>query len=288
MARAFISYRSGEWSQLEASATRLIERGICSDVRFIPPDRIALRSEMLLVYDYFETLAYLSRVITDCDVFAFVDSDRQWQSYWTRQELRQWRRFTKDHTFYGVRDGEIQAYTAKPMPVSEKKLLAKISVGTDPMFTNQHGPGAAWGKFAKNCFLATCGACGNHLLISQKATEDALAGKSQLRCQWCSMPLRFRQLAERGNFYRDRIVLELPPEPAEAVPLEDRDLEQLLLVSELPPKFRLITREGERLWSDLQKVGLGYLGLAAAGLLVFGAMAVADKIFGDDAEKPKS
>ena len=178
--KVFLSYRGGDYKTAHDLAQDLLNQGNCKQIVLVPPEKISKSNEILLPFEFFELMEFITDNLYDCDAFIILDTEHYLGSYWTQMEVRQWRRFAKQPEAYIARPaGQHQASIREkialdPLDNGDAKLRARVSVGTNRRMLQSSGIPAAWGKFAKNCFLVPCAYCGRHFLATQKAVYASL------------------------------------------------------------------------------------------------------------------
>src|SRR3954454_13305148 len=95
---AFMSYRGCDYTPARNFAHTLTESGTFDSITIVPPERICRDQEVLLPYEYFELMEFITDSMCNCDSLIIFDSGSYWQSYWTQMEIRQWRRFSPNLT----------------------------------------------------------------------------------------------------------------------------------------------------------------------------------------------
>lgn len=290
--RVFFSYRGYYYSQAKAAAQRLLDNRYCDEVVLYPPNSLSSAGELLLPYEYVELMEFILDRMSRSDAFVFLDSiDNEGNhdytnSYFTQAELLQWQRFKDNPVVYPV-DGGAQGLPGRgvqldPLTKNQKKLWAKLSVGIARSYQHHMNPPFATGKYAKNCFMIPCQrlTCGEHFLASQKAVYSTLKGQFQIVCPHCGNgQFYFREEAQKGNFYRKPVILEQPNKGDIRI-LQSEEIISLILDNKLPDSFKTpITLPGEKLSSDLAKIGKVYAGL---GVLAAGAIGLAALLSRDE------
>ena len=273
----FISYRGKYHTAARALADSLGARKKLDKTKLIPPDQLCNAKEILLPYEFHELMGFIADTMSGCDAFVAYSSADYLSSYWTQMELAHWPRFSKDPVVYVAEpddEGKPQltgSIALEPLSKNEASLRARVEYGTNRRTVrNSRGMAGAWGKFAKNCFLVPCVGCDEHFLVTQKAVYAALAGSVKVPCPHCTNIALFEEESRYGNYYRKPVLIV--GDTSEARMLEDGELNDLLLASEVPEQFGLVAMEGETLDSDLKKVMKMY-GWVGLGLGVVGGVA---------------
>jgi hypothetical protein len=141
-----------------------------------------------------------------------------------------------------------------------------------------------WSKFAKNCFLFHCGNCGEHFLVSQKATYQAIKDCFHIICPHCSNGrFSLKELSKQGNFHRKPIILQQEFLSSLRI-LDAYEVLGLLQENKAPQVIPVVTFSGEHLDSDAVKKGkvyLVYFGICA----VIGAISIISGMHPKDDEQ---
>lgn len=284
----FISYRGNYYLAAEAVGHWLVERGYCKSSIVFTPGELSEKDEALLPYEYVELMEFILDRLARTESFVIINTNDYLDSYFTQAEVLQWRRFKDRPSVYMVGIDDRGQFTLsepvalEPLAKNQKKLWASISVGIARSYKHHMNPGFAAGKYAKSCFLLPCHTCGEHFLISRKAVYRALTGEFTVSCPHCgNSQFQFRELAQRGNYYRKPLIIEQPHRVAIRV-LEDSEILALLVNNELPSRIPLVSLEGEKFSSDIATLGKFYLTLGALAAGVMGLLALLNSDSGEE------
>jgi hypothetical protein len=283
--QAFVSYRGDYVDEARLLAAALQENEYCKRAVLVEPEELAVAGETLLPYEFIELMEFITDRLASCQSFVYLATNDYAESYFTQAEVLQWRRFQNEPRVYaGTMDksgkgGLSDPIALEPMPKDEKKLWAKFSVGINRGMQGHLSPVFAGGRFSKNCFLVPCRSCGEHFLISQKAMREVIGGARRLQCPHCyATNFQVSEGERRGNFYRKPIRVRQAKERPPRV-LDSREIMGLIISNDDQSRFPLVTADGERLRSDMAKIGLVYGGMAAlAGIgLLFASLGSDDR-----------
>jgi hypothetical protein len=246
--KAFVSYRGRDASLAADLARWLADSGVCAKAKFVPPGHLAVDRELLRPLEVFELMGFITDDTRGASAFVILDTGDYWDSYWTRTEVLQWRRFAKRpeaHIAREVPTGGFaieQTVALEPMTAREKALWERISMSTNRRQVHASRVPKYLGRHARNCYLLPSAGCGAHFLATKKIVHSSLPS-GQIRCPICETPVRLRELAKRGTFYRKPIVVE--DDLGGVAPLDAAPLLDLLMSDDLPPGMRLVKAPDE-------------------------------------------
>lgn len=279
--KAFISYRGSSYAAASALREQILSQRLWDSVVLVEPQALSSADEILLPFEYFELMEFIYDQLYNCDGFVILDTGNFWESYWTNEEVRQYRRFSDTRACYVARlDGAgrpqlVERGVFEPLSDNAKRLLARISVGTNRRIQASSRGATFWGRYARSCFVIPCGepqSAGRAVrlfLASQKLVEAATRGEQTIRCPYCGRPVQVAQGPQRGTFYRRPVLLK---SHNRNLPHPDADLLMALLVQdERPAGVELVHLPGETFDTDAMKVLKGYGWLAGAAGLAAGA-----------------
>lgn len=275
---AFISYRGKHYEEAKLVAKFLYKEGYCDGEVLFPPNSLCEPNELLMPYEYFELMGFIRDSLARCTHFYYLNTPDYRNSYFTQAEILQWRAYKKP-VFYPVDNyyGKIvirQAISLPEMSNNEKSLLANLAVSIDRSQISKYNQGFVGGKFNRNCFLFPCGSCGEHFLVSKKAVRKLVKEKVYISCPHCSnKSFHVYELSKKGNFYRKPLILDQNITSPLRV-LETNEIYEMLNSNTNPVRIPVITLPGEKLSSDLGKIGkfYGVLGGLALGTLLLSSL----------------
>jgi hypothetical protein len=267
-----------DYEQARALAASLMRDGACRSVVLVPPNRICHARELLLPFEYFELMEFITDRMHNADAFVVLGCDDYWTSYWTRMEVLQWRRFTNRPRIWlaetaGAGTARLTGSAdLESLPGFDKRLWAHAAILSN---RRMQGPRTLnpTGRYAKSCFLVPCATCRRHFLASQRYTYAQLRASRPLACPHgnCAGRVGVSERPSIGTFYRNPVVLTsaLPPD----MPAVDQDtLLDLLMRDDLPAGMDLRKEPDEWLPTDLTKILIGVGMTALAAIAIVGAV----------------
>jgi hypothetical protein len=208
---AFLSYRNQSIPHLKPAANWLWKSGRFSSIMFIKPDdeRLALKNEILMPFEYFELVLAIWEKMEECDTFAYLDSQDYLESVWTNMELAGWQFLSDARTVVRVTVGRRGDYSAdemslSPMSQPDKDLWAHIRRNLRPyaLQNSSHVDAPYRGsKLSRKRYLFPCSACREHSLIKKQTIEGAAKSKAVVNCPRCGVSYG---IASEGKYSKIR------------------------------------------------------------------------------------
>lgn len=278
----FISHRSYDREVALKLHDFLLQNHISSRVILWEKESLCYNNEQLTVHDYFEAIERIKKSMQQCTAFFYIDSPVFSNGYFTSAELLQWKRLHDKPYVYRISyengDFSYQKIELQPLTTYEKRQMSFTSYWSNPdrLIDTEGGVFMdAWGKYAKDCFLVSCCACGQYYLITRKKMMKYVEGREKVLCPHCNRHHAvFLQKKDGVKFFANRTPILIHPlvEPvADHAPLGTEDVLDLMNARKLPERFPLDKEDGEKLKSDFRKQA-EFTGKFTAGLV--GGLAV--------------
>jgi len=208
---AFLSYRHTMIQHLNPAATWLWKSGRFSSVMYIKPDdeRLALKNEILMPFEYFELALAIWEKMEECDTFAYLDSEDYLKSVWTNLEIVGWQFVSDARTVVRVTVGRHGGYSAdqmslRPLAKAEKDLWGQIRRNLRPYaLQNSSRVDTPYrgGKLARKRYLLPCSACREYTLINKRTTEKAAKAGDSVSCSHCGV---LYEITSQGKYSKIR------------------------------------------------------------------------------------
>lgn len=282
--RVFISHRSWDYSKALRFERFLKEEGISDKVVLLKNETLCKNYEQLTVHEYFEAIEKIKKEMEKCNYFFYIDCPNYTNGYFTSAELLQWRRIKGNCTIYPVieEDGAFKYGKVQLGGLSreQKKRLTYTALAME--FDPEYGCALeSWGKYAHDCFLVGCTACGGYYLVTKKRMNEYIGTqKEEAICPYCNVShATFYQCTSGKKYFNNRYPIIMHPNSnkiADLRQLEVEDVIDLLDAKKLPERFALLSTSNDNLQSDFKK-RMKSLGGVAAGIA--GGLALLGGIF---------
>jgi hypothetical protein len=219
--KMFLSYRGADYPHVAHVRRWLTSTGLCKDVKFVEPQRLALDHELMLPFELLELMMVIWNQMEECDAFAFLSSPDYMSSVWTELEVTGWRFFSGTpigHAIGAGAQGYEYATGGWPaMPTPEKRMWIRLRMNLDPVRSKSSRmiPHRG-GTYATRYYLLPCRVCGEYSLLARSAVESLAKRSGTLACGQPACGSKHRlDLAGTSRSMRYRV-------PIVAVPLTDR------------------------------------------------------------------
>lgn len=285
----FISHRSYDYDKALRFKHFLINEKISSKVVLFENESLCKNYEQLTVHEYFEAIERIKREMKKCDFFFYFVRENYTNGYFTGAELLQWNAMKDNPKVYPIIEEDGIFKYAEPIALKplDKYIRKQLSYTSFAMTFDPEYGGApeSWGKYANNCFLVGCCACGEYYLITEKKMKEYIITNDIAICPSCNTPhTKFHQCNSGKKYFSSRYPIVMRPNVRNIVdlkPLGVEDVIDLLNAKELPKRFALVSMPNEKLQSDFKKnmksLGKKTLGLAATLAAIAGAISLFDK-----------
>lgn len=260
----FISHRSYDRDKARELRDGLLSNNISTRVILWEEESLCRNNEQLTVHDYFEAIERIKRSMETCTAFLYIDSPVFFNGYFTSAELLQWRRIHDKPYVYRVWKGEGNFLYEKvelvPLTKREKSQISFVSYwsSSDRLYDTEGGAMMdSWGKYAKECFIVGCCACGKYYLMTKKKMDKYVLTQLSAICPHCNQyHAKFTWDLKGKKFFGNRIPILINPlvrKIADHEPLSVEDVIDLLNAKKLPKRFPLDKLPDEKLKSDYRK-----------------------------------
>lgn len=257
----FISHRSFDFCKAERFRDFLLSNNICENVVLLKNETLCKNYEQLTIHEYYESIEKLRKEIEKCDGFFYIDCPNYTNGYYTSAELLQWRRINDHPIVYSIRESNGVFLHSEPIELQSlsaehKMRLARVACMME--FDPEYGAALeSWGKFASNCFLVGCSACGEYYLVSVNKMEHYIKSQELAKCPCCFRDhATFFQYKNGPKFFSNRFPIVMKSHIKKIADLKRLDVDDvidLLDAKKLPERFKLVALPNEKLQSDLRK-----------------------------------
>lgn len=260
----FISHRSYDRDKARELRDGLLSNNISTRVILWEEESLCRNNEQLTVHDYFEAIERIKRSMETCTAFLYIDSPVFFNGYFTSAELLQWRRIHDKPYVYRVwkEKGNFLYEKVELVPLTkrEKSQISFVSYwsSSDRLYDTEGGAMMdSWGKYAKECFIVGCCACGKYYLMTEKKMDKYVLTQLPAICPHCNQyHAKFTWDLKGKKFFGNRIPILINPlvrKIADHEPLSVEDVIDLLNAKKLPKRFPLDKLPDEKLKSDYRK-----------------------------------
>lgn len=286
----FISHRSYDREKAKKLRNYLIFNKISAKVVLWEEESLCRNNEQLTIHDYFEAIERIKASMKNCTAFLYIDSPSITNGYFTSAEILQWRRLHDNPCAYRIyeKDGEYFYDKVGLVPLTGKEkhrvgIVAYLS-SPDRQYDTEGGIFMdSWGKYAKECFLVGCCACGKYYLVTEKKlryyAKSSNEKKIKAVCPHCKQQhATFSEVTNGKKFFGNRIPIIIHPVVANVsdhVPLSVDDVIDLMNANKLPERFPLDKFPDEKFRSDFRKQMTGGLKVSA---LIMGTILLVGKL----------
>lgn len=255
----FISHRSFDYDKAVRLKECLLKNQISQKVILWENESLCKNYEQLTVHEYFEAIEKIRKSMVDCDAFFFLNCENYENGYFTSAELLLWRKIQTAPMIYPVEEiapGSFRVWKALSLTPLDKYQSRRLSFNAFLMEHNPEFGGApeSYGKYAHNCFLVGCCACGEYYLTTKKAMAYYVVTQELAVCPHCGVAhARFYQHSTGRKYFSNRFPVVMSPHVnsiADLHRLEVDEIIELLNAKKVPARFKLVIVHGEKLHSD--------------------------------------
>lgn len=257
----FISHRSFDYSKAVRLKQYLKDNQISNKVILLENETLCKNYEQLTVHEYFEAIEKIKKEMKQCNFFFYLVCDNYTNGYFTSAELLQWNAMKKNPIVYPIIEDDNVFKYAEPisLPPIDKDQSKRLSYTSFAMtFDPEFGAAPeSWGKYANDCFLVGCCACGEYYLITKKRMNRYIESQEAAICPSCNTShAKFVQHQNGKKYFSSRFPIVMRPlvnKVADLKQLSVDDVIDLLDAKKLPKRFALISMPNDHLQSDFKK-----------------------------------
>lgn len=276
--KVFISHRSFDYAKAVELKDFLIKNRISQNVVLWENETLCRNYEQLTVHEYFEAIEKIKKTMIGCNYFFYIDSPGYFNGYFTGAEILQWRIMKENPVIYKIskQNGELGYSEIQLQPIDKRtrKRISFTSYKMNPeymFFDEVDFSRDVWGKYARNCFLVGCCACGRYYLITRKRMAQYVARQELVECPYChKYHAVFYQDLRGKKYFSNRYPIIMIPKThkiEDLKPLSLDDVIDLLDAKQLPNNFALQSLPDEKLRSEYKEGILDALKIGAKAIL---------------------